>query len=63
MDINDLRSFLTLASFLCFLAITAWAYSKGARKGFDEAAMLPFADGDERLHENEERKTFRGESS
>ena len=63
MEINDLRSFLTLAGFLCFLAITAWAYSRGARKGFDEAAMLPFADDEERPHDNEERKTFRGESS
>ncbi|MCB1957577.1 MAG: cbb3-type cytochrome c oxidase subunit 3, partial [Rhodocyclaceae bacterium] len=32
--------------FLCFLGIAAWAYSSKAKKGFDEAAQLPFADDD-----------------
>lgn len=47
MDINDLRSLLTVAGLLCFLAIVAWAYSKGSKKGFDEAANLPFAEHDD----------------
>lgn len=44
MDINDLRSIITVAGFLCFLAIVWWAYSKGSKKGFDEAANLPFTE-------------------
>ena len=47
MDINDLRSLTTVLGLLCFLGIVAWAYGKSSRKGFDEAANLPFADGDD----------------
>jgi len=44
MDINDIRIAWTLASAAVFLAIVAWAWSRGAQRGFDEAARLPFAD-------------------
>lgn len=44
MDINDVRSILTVLAFVSFLAICAWAYSKSAKRGFDEAAQLPFTD-------------------
>lgn len=47
MDINDLRSLITVAGLLCFLAIVGWAYSKSSRKGFEEAANLPFAEDDD----------------
>jgi cytochrome c oxidase cbb3-type subunit IV len=47
MDINDLRSVTTLISFLTFVGIIWWAYAKGNRQRFDEAANLPFADGDD----------------
>ncbi|MEN3111434.1 cbb3-type cytochrome oxidase subunit 3 [Uliginosibacterium paludis] len=47
MDINLVRSLVTAAGFCCFLGIIFWAYSKAARKGFEEAAMLPFMDGEE----------------
>lgn len=46
MDINDIRSFITVLGLLCFLGICFWAYSKRARAGFDEAAQLPFTDDD-----------------
>ena len=46
MDINDLRSLFTVLGLLCFLGIVAWAYSKHAKKGFDEAARLPLSDDD-----------------
>lgn len=46
MDINDLRSIITLMGFLCFLGICAWAYSNHAKSGFEEAAQLPFTDDD-----------------
>jgi len=44
MDLNDVRITWTVVSFLVFLAIVGWAYSRGARRGFDEAARLPFLD-------------------
>lgn len=46
MDINDLRVVIMVLAVICFLAITAWAYSGRAKKGFDEAALLPFSDDD-----------------
>ncbi len=46
MEINDLRSILTVAGLVCFLGICFWAYSKSAKNGFDEAAQLPFTDDD-----------------
>lgn len=47
MDINDFRSLTTVLGLLCFLGIAAWAYSRKSKKGFDEAANLPFADDDD----------------
>ncbi len=45
MDINDLRSIVTVVSLLTFLGVVWWAYGiKANRKRFDEAAMLPFSD-------------------
>lgn len=48
MDINDLRSIVTVISLLTFLGIVWWAYGlKANKKRFEEAANLPFADEDE----------------
>ena len=44
MDINTLRVAVTVVSFVTFIGIFLWAYSNGARKGFAEAAQLPFQD-------------------
>lgn len=44
MDLNDVRSGVTLLSFLVFLGLMAWAWSRRNRDGFDEAARLPFAE-------------------
>lgn len=44
MDINDLRSAVTLVSLLTFLGIVVWAWSRGNKANFDEAAQLPFQD-------------------
>lgn len=43
MDINEMRSLVTVAGLVCFLAIGFWAYSGKRRKDFDEAANLPFS--------------------
>lgn len=37
----------TVLSFLFFLGIVAWAYGKGRRRAFDQAANAPFALPDE----------------
>jgi cytochrome c oxidase cbb3-type subunit 4 len=44
MDLNDLRAVITLLSFVAFIGVIAWAWSRRNRKRFDEAANLPFAD-------------------
>jgi cytochrome c oxidase cbb3-type subunit 4 len=45
MDINDMRSIMTVLSLLTFLGIVWWAYGvKGNKQRFEEAANLPFAD-------------------
>ncbi|MCK9258392.1 MAG: cbb3-type cytochrome c oxidase subunit 3 [Azoarcus sp.] len=46
MEINDLRIIVTVLGFACFLGICAWAYSRHAKAGFDEAALLPLTDDD-----------------
>jgi cytochrome c oxidase cbb3-type subunit 4 len=44
MDINDIRSVVTVVSLLTFVGIVAWAWSRNNRARFDEAARLPFQD-------------------
>lgn len=44
MDVNDLRSIVTVVSLLVFLGIVWWAWSKRNQARFDEAAQLPFTD-------------------
>lgn len=46
MDINDLRSLITVLLFLAFIAIVAWAYSAKRKQAFDEAAKLAVDDDD-----------------
>lgn len=42
MDINILRSVMTVAAFLVFVAILVWAYRPANKAPFDDAAQLPF---------------------
>jgi cytochrome c oxidase cbb3-type subunit IV len=44
MDLNDLRSAITLLSFAIFIGLVAWAWSARRRQAFDEAAQLPFSE-------------------
>lgn len=44
MDINDLRTIMTVVAFLTFIGIVAWAYSGKRRKAFDEAARMALED-------------------
>lgn len=45
--INDLRSVTTVFSFLLFLGIVWWAYRRGSKEFYEDAANLPFADDDD----------------
>ena len=44
MDVNDLRSIVTVLSLVTFLGIVWWAWSRHNKGRFDEAAQLPFQD-------------------
>jgi len=46
MDINDLRSLVTVSSFIAFVAIVWWAWSGRKKADFEAAARLPLEDGD-----------------
>jgi cytochrome c oxidase cbb3-type subunit 4 len=42
MDVTTLRIATTLAAFAMFVGIAGWAYWRGNRERFDEAARIPF---------------------
>lgn len=42
MDLNFLRSLVTVAAFIAFVGIWVWAYRPSKKSQFDEAAQLPF---------------------
>jgi cytochrome c oxidase cbb3-type subunit IV len=42
IDVNLLRVLVTVISFLVFVGIVAWAWSRRNKAAFDEAAQLPF---------------------
>ena len=44
MDINDFRGLITGLLLLSNIGLCFWAYSSKRKKGFDEAANIPFAD-------------------
>ncbi len=42
MDINVLRSIVTVAAFGLFVVILVWAFRPSRKAAFDDAAQLPF---------------------
>ena len=42
MDINILRSAVTVTGFVLFVGILVWAWRPAQKARFDEAAQLPF---------------------
>lgn len=42
LDINSLRSIVTVISFVTFIGIILWAYSRRNAADFETAANLPF---------------------
>ena len=60
MDVNDLRSLVTVIGLVLFVALVAWVWGRGRRQAFDEAARLPFADDEggrgRRAHDTADRR-------
>jgi cytochrome c oxidase cbb3-type subunit 4 len=44
MDLNDLRSAVTVLSLLVFVGVLVWTYSSRRREAFAAAAQLPFVE-------------------
>ena len=42
MDQNDLRIMVTVVSFVAFVCILFWAFSRKAKPDFDVASRIPF---------------------
>ncbi len=42
MDQNDLRIAVTVVSFIAFIAIVFWAFSRKSKTSFDVASRIPF---------------------
>jgi cytochrome c oxidase cbb3-type subunit 4 len=42
MDVTTLRIIATVVSFITFIGIMVWAFSRSNAKRFEEAARLPF---------------------
>ncbi|WP_367848605.1 cbb3-type cytochrome oxidase subunit 3 [Rhodoferax sp. WC2427] len=42
MDVTTLRIAATVCSFITFIGIIVWAYSRRNKAQFDDAAQLPF---------------------
>ncbi len=54
MEAGLIGSIVTVVLFLLFIAIVWWAYHRGNRQRFDEAARLPF---EEEADAREDRPT------
>lgn len=52
MDLNDIRSAVTLASFALFMGLMAWTWWPKHRAAHDAAARLPF-EGELQQSDNE----------
>ena len=55
MDINTVRSLITVAAFAAFLGIVWWAYAPARKARFERDSMLPFDEKELETHEREAR--------
>ena len=46
MDVNTLRSAVTVVTFILFIGLVVWALSQRRAAEFEEAAQLPFGQDD-----------------
>ena len=44
MDLNEIRSAVTVISLVVFVGIIAWSFNRKRGRDFDAAAAVPFAD-------------------
>ena len=44
LNVNDLRSIMTVLTFMAFVGIVWWAYSGRRKTAYEEAARLPLDD-------------------
>lgn len=47
MDVNDVRSLITVVSFVAFLGVVVWAYAGKRKAGFEEAARSVLDENDD----------------
>jgi cytochrome c oxidase cbb3-type subunit 4 len=55
MDINILRSIVTVVAFAAFMGIVLWAYSGRRKEAFDQAARLPFEEDEDGIEYGERK--------
>ena len=53
MDIDLLRSLVTVTAFAAFLAVVWWAYGPARKQRFERDALLPFDDPESRHGERQ----------
>lgn len=56
MDVNDLRVAVTLMGFVLFLVLVAHTWSRRRRADHEMAAMLPFAEEEPAMQQEESRR-------
>lgn len=56
IDINFVRSLVTLVSLTMFIGLMVWTWNRRQRSGFEEAAHLPFLDDDQIEPTSSDRK-------
>ncbi|MEE2023741.1 MULTISPECIES: cbb3-type cytochrome oxidase subunit 3 [Alkalimonas] len=56
MEFATLHSILTVILFVGFVGLIIWAYGKGRKKDFDEAANLVFDDEPEQIKPKQKQK-------
>jgi cytochrome c oxidase cbb3-type subunit 4 len=56
MDINDIRTGVTVVSLALFIGIMAWTWARKRRSGFEEAAQLPFIEADDLQRARQENR-------
>jgi cytochrome c oxidase cbb3-type subunit IV len=62
MDINSIRSLVTLALFVLFVVLIYQVFSKKNKSHYEDAANIVFDDGDERSVQINKQKINKGES-
>lgn len=53
MDKALFHTLWTILLFVCFIGVVWWAFNKHSKKGFDEAALLIFADEKDKQADNQ----------